>query len=273
VFKRQILTLVAALAIASAPLGADVTIVTTLSFEGGGMPGMAGQKAPQMTTHIKGLRSATVVDTGPATITNIIDAANRRVIILNSQDRTAQVFDATSPKAEAMVMPDLDITLKPTGRTRTLRGVEASEHAFEISIRMEEMMGAAQVPPEALAMLAGITMRMNGSIWAATTGPGASEYMAFMKASLSKDMLALMSAMTGLAGGLDQMMSATAQAPGVPYLTEVTMTAEGAGPMVDMMRQMGPMKMKMEVTSISTDPVPDSLFEIPEGYKQVDQKR
>jgi hypothetical protein len=39
------------------------------------------------------------------------------------------------------------------------------------------------------------------------------------------------------------------------------------------MRQMGPMKMKMEVTSISTDPVPDSLFEIPEGYKQVDQKR
>jgi hypothetical protein len=272
VFRRQILTLAVAVAIASASLGADVTIVTTLSMEGS-MPGMAGQSMPRMTTHIKGLKSASVVETGPATITNILDVANRRVIVLNSQDRTAQVFDGSSPRADAVTMPDLDITLKPTGRTRTLQGVECTEHVYEITIRMDEMMGGAQVPPEALAMLAGVTMRMNGSVWSATTGPGAGEYMAFMKASLSKDILELMSAMTGLAGGLDQMMSATAQAPGIPYLTEVTMTAEGAGPVVDMMRQMGPMKMKMEVTSVSTDPVPDSLFEIPEGYKKVDFKR
>jgi hypothetical protein len=273
VFKRQIFTLVAALAIASASLSADVTIVTTMSMEGG-MPGMAGQAAPRMTTHIKGLRSATVVETGGVTITNIVDLANRRVVVLNSQDRTAQVFDGSSQKAEkTLPMPDMDFKLKATGRTRQLRGVECTEHTYQITIRMDEMMGGAQVPPEATAMLAGVTMRMDGSIWSATSGPGAAEYMAYTKAALQKDILELMAAMTGLAGGLDQMMSATAQAPGLPYLTEVTMTAEGAGPVVDMMRQMGPMKMKMEVTSITTDPVADSLFEIPQCYTKVDFKR
>jgi hypothetical protein len=273
VFKRQLCTLVAALAIASASLSADVTIVMTMSMEGG-MPGMAGQAAPRMTTHIKGLRSATVIETGQMTMTNIVDLANRRVVILNSQDRTAQVFDSTSPKAEqTFQMPEMDFKLEATGRTRQLRGVECAEHTYQLTIRMDEMMGGAQVPPEATAMLAGISMRMDGSIWSTTAGPGAAEYMAYAKAALQKDILELMSAMTGLAGGLDQMMSAMAQAPGIPYLTEVTMTAEGAGPVVDMMRQMGPMKMKMEVTSVSTDPVPESLFEIPEGYKKVDLKR
>jgi hypothetical protein len=97
---------------------------------------------------------------------------------------------------------------------------------------MDQMLGAAQVPPEAMAMLAGMSMRADGSIWSAATGPGASDYMAFAKAALAKDFAELMSAMTGLPGGLDQMMAAMAQAQGIPYLTEVTMTVEGSGQMV-----------------------------------------
>jgi hypothetical protein len=273
VFKRQLFTLVAAVAIASASLSADVTFVTTMSMEGG-MPGMAGQPAPTMTTHIKGLRSATVIDTAGMRMTNIIDLANRRVILLNSQDRTAQVFDSTSPKAEKTItMPDMNFKLKATGQKRTIRGVECLEHVYEVAIAMDQMLGGTQMPPEAAAMLAGVRMKMNGSIWSATSGPGATEYMAYTKAAVAKDIMELMTAMTGLAGGMDQMLSATMQAPGIPYLTEVLMTVEGSGQMVDMMRQMGPMKMKMEVTSITTDPVADSLFEIPEGYKKVDLKR
>jgi hypothetical protein len=112
--------------IASASLSADVTIVTTMSMEGG-MPGMAGQKPPEMVTHIKGMRSATVIDAGAMTMTNIVDLANRRVIVLNSQDKTAQVFDSTSKPAEAITLAGIDIRLKPTGKTRTIRGVETQE--------------------------------------------------------------------------------------------------------------------------------------------------
>jgi hypothetical protein len=68
------------------------------------------------------------------------------------------------------------------------------------------------------------------------------------------------------ARGMDQMMSASLQAPGIPYLTEMTMSVEGSGEMVQDDAQMGAMKVVMEVQSVSTDPVPDSLFEIPNDY-------
>jgi len=61
-------------------------------------------------------------------------------------------------------------------------------------------------------------------------------------------------------------MAAASSAPGLPYLTEITMTMEGTGPMVDAMKQMGPMKMIQKLSSVSTDAIADDLFKIPEGY-------
>ena len=67
-------------------------------------------------------------------------------------------------------------------------------------------------------------------------------------------------------GGLDKLMAVSASAPGLPYLTEVTMTFEGSGKMADSLRQMGPLKMTQKVVSISTDAVSDDLFKVPEGF-------
>jgi hypothetical protein len=75
----------------------------------------------------------------------------------------------------------------------------------------------AETPPEATAMLQGVTMRIDGSIWSTTAGPGAAEYMAYAKAVDQEDVIgADGESMTGLAGGLDQMMSATARRRGSP---------------------------------------------------------
>jgi hypothetical protein len=61
-------------------------------------------------------------------------------------------------------------------------------------------------------------------------------------------------------------MSAAASAPGLPYLTEIAMSFEGTGPMVEAMKQMGPMKMVQRISSVSTDPIADDVFRVPEGY-------
>ena len=66
-------------------------------------------------------------------------------------------------------------------------------------------------------------------------------------------------------------MAGFAEAPGIPYLTELTLTVEGSGPMVDMMKKMGEMKMISRVTSVTTDALADTLFKVPEDYKMVKQ--
>ena len=53
---------------------------------------------------------------------------------------------------------------------------------------------------------------------------------------------------------------------GIAMEQEINVTMEGTGQMAQMMGQMGNMTMKMTVTAISTDPIPDEKFVVPAGY-------
>ena len=57
-------------------------------------------------------------------------------------------------------------------------------------------------------------------------------------------------------------VSATA---GIPYLIEMTTRYEGSGPMMDLMKDMGNMKMVQKLT-VSTAPIAADLFTLPAGY-------
>ena len=71
--------------------------------------------------------------------------------------------------------------------------------------------------------------------------------------------------------GLREALKAMSSANGVTYLNESTITFEGEGQMVEMMKQMGPMKVTTKVSSINTDAISDELFKVPEGYTIVKQ--
>ena len=102
------------------------------------------------------------------------------------------------------------------------------------------MSAGRNVPPEAAAMMKGLTMSMDGSIWVAKDVPGASEYMAFQKAGLERDMAAAAMGASGMnIPGMEKLMKAMSGAEGLAYLTEMTMTIDGTGQMADMMKQMG----------------------------------
>lgn len=249
---------------------ADVTFVQTMTVEGAAAAMMGSAQMPRITMRIKGQKSRADIEVNGQTISSITDLESRQIIILNSETKTATVTTPGSSPTD-VPMPKIDASFKSTGKSQVIEGQQCDEHALTLRMNMSEISGA-QLPPEAVAMMKDVQMVFAGSIWTAPSAPGAAEYSAFTKAALSSNLFAALAGMAGgSSGGLDKLMEAAASAPGLPYLTDMTMTFEGSGQMVDMMKQMGPMRMVQKISGVSTDAVAATAFEIPSDYK-VDKK-
>jgi hypothetical protein len=269
---KRFVTICALLLLCGTPALADVTITQTMTVEGkmGAMMGGAtGGAMPTLVTRIKGLMSRTDVEMKDMSMATITDLTVPQFIILNAATRTAQIMGPGSASFahSAAVLPKMDFTFKPSGRTQVIDGVRCEEHAFTMSANMAEMAPAGQMPPEAMAAMRDVRMAMKGSVWIATSGPGVADYVRFQKAATDAKMLAALTGVTpGGRGSLDQLMTAAAAAPGLPYLTEMTMEFEGTGKAVEMMRMMGPIEMTQRTTKVSTEPIADAMFKVPDGY-------
>lgn len=261
---RKAITTAAIVAMSLVGLRADVTVVQTMTMEGAAAAAMGGGMLPRITMRIKGQKSRADVEINGQTISSISDIATRQIVLLNSATKTATIMTPNS--GTSMPMPNIDVTVKPTGKSQTIEGQTCDEHSLAMTLNMAEVMPQGQVPPEAAAMMADVKMVMNGSIWIAKSAPGASEFAAFNKAAIDSNLMAALTGGNG-AGPMDKLLKATAAAPGLPYLTEIMMQFEGTGPMVDAMKQMGPLKMVQKISSVSTAPVADDLFTIPADYK------
>ena len=265
---RKWLAAIAVLGLCVAPLGADVTVTQTMTMEGAAAAMMPPGQMPKMVMRIKGMKSRADIDAGGQVVSAITDLAARQVIMLMPGTKVAQVItpETVAAGGAPLAMPAVDVTLTPTGKSQTIDGLACDEHAFSLAVDMAAM-GGGEMPPEARAAMKDVTMKMDGSIWIAKAAPGTAEWVAFYKAAADSKLLTAISGMKpGQPGGLDKLFAATAAAPGIPYLTEMTMRFEGTGPMVEAMNKMGVMKIVQRVTSVSTEPIADTLFAVPEGY-------
>ena len=267
--KRCIST-VAILAVCVAPLRADLTIVQTMSLEGGFAAMMGGFKPPVMTTRLKGTKARTDIDVMDQKLTTIVDVTAKQVTMLNAATKTANIITAGEmPGVPAGTpMPQIDVSFKPTGQTRTIDGVSCDDYALDMTLSLAEMTGA-QMPPETAAQLKDVKIVLGGTSCIAKNVPGAVEYAAFQKAAAANALDWVLKG--GMPGqqiqGMDKVLAALSSAEGLPYLTELTLTFQGSGPMVDMMKQMGAMKMTQKVTSVTTDAIADDIFTVPADYK------
>jgi hypothetical protein len=66
--------------------------------------------------------------------------------------------------------------------------------------------------------------------------------------------------------GMEKVARAMSAVNGLTYLTEMTINIDGTGQVADMMRQMGPMKVTTKISSVTTSPIGDDVFKVPEGY-------
>jgi hypothetical protein len=255
----------------SAVLHADLTLTQSISIEGAAAAMMGGAAAPVITTRIKGTKARVESSVMGNTSVVLLDLVTKQVITLSAADKTARVADSQAPGATAGApVSSMDFSFKTTGQKRTIDNFACDEYAIAMSMNMGEMMKSnAQVPPEAQAMLQGVTMIIAGSSWIAKDGPAVAEFTAFQKAALAAGMGGTLSgAMGGSGNGLDKVIAASA-GQGLPYLTEMTMNLEGTGQIVEMMKQMGALKMGTKVTAVSTDVLSDDLFKVPAGYTMV----
>ena len=264
------------LAACTAVVRADVTISQTTSVQGGPAQ-MAGLSVtPKTTTRIKGMKERSDVEIAGQSFSMIVDLTTKQIAILRPDQKTVQIVTATDGVRPQIQLPDASASMEPTGRSQVIDGFTCDEYAFTTAIPMASLANAqTQLPPEALDMLQGVTMKMKGSVWVAKSIPGAEEYAAFMGAASKADLTSLISgAASGNNSAMARMMDAMAKLKGVAYMTDMTMSFEGTGQFVDMMNQMGgsDMHATTKVSSISTDPIDDTVFTIPADYTVINKK-
>ena len=267
--------LIAALAVA--PIAADLTIVTVTTIEGAMMAGTPGGVTPKVVVRISGTKSRMDVDTGEQVVTTISDTATSQAYVLRSDDKTATLIptDAAAPAdASTAALSTVEAMVRPTGQKRDIEGQACDEYMVAMKLPLASLAaaGGSALPPEAAAMLKDVTLGISGSIWAAKDAPGAAEYAAFQKTT-SRLALAMGRRIPGpgaapasIPAGLDRLLTGFPEAPGIPYLSELTTKLEGTGQLVALMQQMGQMTVTGKVSSISTETVSTDIFNVPEGY-------
>jgi hypothetical protein len=248
--------MVLALGLAVSPATADVTVRLKNSGKGPMGAAMGGE----MTQQIKGAKMRTDQTVGSDPTSTIIDADGQRMILLHHGKREADVHDMAKLSqeiAQATGGGEVTASVTPTARTRQVAGTTCTDHDVRMAI-------PTQMGEET------ITTVMTGVACLAKGGPGAADYATFYRTAAEKGLFfgdpRGAKAQPGQARGMTALYRDMATL-GVPYATELQMKFEGTGMMANMMNKMGGMTMISEVISVSADPVPDTQFEVPAGYK------
>ena len=256
----------AVVALFSSEMYADVTIKVGMAVEGAAAASLPPQM-PTVTTRIKGMKARTDVDVGGQMFSAIMDAEARQLTVLQTATKTAVIL-ATPDASEAPALGQaaVSVDLKPTGHKRQFGTMSCDEQSITMSFEMTDPSGPA-VPPEAAAFMKGARIRATGSIWYDPSAPGAAEFVAFQKAAVDARLSPLAALAPGPSGGMDKIWAALQSVAGVPCYSEMQMTFEGTGPMVELLKQQGPVKVIQTTEAVSTDALPDDIFAIPAEYK------
>lgn len=186
------------------------------------------------TEYRKGLKLR--MDVGPND-SQIIDAGTGRAVILYHATKTAEVT-VRKPVAESLPngsVPEDKPTYTPTPQTRQIAGSTCIVHNFTWSYRLPS---ANMGPSMAL---------MRGTMCLVKNPPGQADFAAFYQAT----------------GSINPFWPDPAL--GVPFASEITIEFKGDRPEANVTESPS----VVELVSISTAPIPDSLFEIPADYKVV----
>lgn len=222
------------------PVAADVTLRMTMverAIDG---------RVITVTEYRKGMKMRS--DSSGAAITSfsmILNAETGLVVMLWPDGKSADVSDFKQTPAARGKNDVAEVThsITPTTRSRQIAGSTCTVYDVRSVVRMAER-GVEMIEPIAIAW--------EGSMCVVKNAPGQADF-----ARVSRAMAELVVANPQLA--LQRQIAEI----GIPYATELTFSLGANVPGAEM-HKIG--TVTTEVTSVSTASIPDSLFEIPEGY-------
>ena len=204
----------------------------TLRLKGSG--DMSGSAAEEATEYRKDLKLRTDSSSNGMSLTTIIDLDAGRMIMLWHHSKTADVIERKqiSELFSRNNAPVVRPSITPTAQSRQIAGSTCIVHDVKGTYPTR---GMDMVPP---------TMVTQGTMCLVKNAPGQADFTAFYKAA-------------------GENASLVDPSLGVPFAMEMTISFKGDEPSSGVM-QWG--TYTTEVISVSTAPIPDSMFEIPADY-------
>jgi hypothetical protein len=289
---------------------ADATLRYTVDFKTAmPLPGGAASLMPvsgPSVIRVKGDKTIstqgdlTSIDDVAANQTIYVDAAHMRYAAGTIEDFKKAMSSATQsaipslpPEVQGvMQMFRADVQTRKTGRTETIQGVRAEETELAFSLNMDLPPGIP-LPPNFPA--GGPVMRLVMQIWQAGADdvaktPGLAEFARHNAgANGLSDNSILIRSLPAALPGMEQVMGKFMDTlkdllsqPGVTLRTHMEGTSPllaAAAPLLRAQGQALPQgldanaplfSMTSEIVEISTAPIDDSVFQIPEGYRKVE---
>jgi uncharacterized protein DUF4412 len=222
----------------AAPVSADITLrMTMVEIDMDG-------RVTSVTEYRKGLKMRTD-SSGDAITSNsmILNLETGLVIMLWHDGKSADVIDFRR-MAAPLGKNEVTQSITPTTQSRQIAGSTCTVYHVRSSVRMTERM---------IEMAEPIAMSMEGSMCLVKNAPGQADFARLSRAMAERAVVA----------DLQSAIQREIAELGVPYATELTVSL-GANVPGAPMHKIG--THTTEVNSVSTDPIPDSLFEIPAGY-------
>jgi hypothetical protein len=245
---KRLLFVPAALVLSAAAVSADVTVTMSVSVNAAQMSTTGTQ-----TSSLKGTKLRVDTEMAGQTLTLLSDAATKQQWMINHATKQIEPFDPQKATANLPIsFGEAKAVVTPNGQTREILGTKCQGFTVAVTIPMT-MAGEA------------IVMKMSGSTWIAKDGAAVAEFRAAQKAFSDIGLSTSLLAQGPQAKAMAELSKALGDA-GVVMEQENQVTMEGTGQMAQLVSQMGGMTMATKVTAISTDPIPDSKFALPEGY-------
>jgi hypothetical protein len=247
--KRLCLVL-AVTALLASPVSAQVTVTAAVTVKAASMTATGSS-----VVSIKGTKGRMDAKVETQELSVLTDTASREQLKIDRVAKTVEPFTLQGSGTNLpIVFGDSKVSLKPTGETKTVLGLACAGFAAELTVPVT-VMGQS------------LTMKVAGPVWVAKDGPGIAEYRAFYKAAAAAGLAVVTGVVPGFGSqALVELQKGLVDA-GLVMEQEIQMTIEGGTDQIGLMlSQLGSISLTVNVTAISTDPIPDTKFALPEGY-------
>lgn len=260
-YLRPLIAITALIAAGAAQ--ADVTLRQTSDAQALGMKG----SFPTV-TYIKGGKMRIETEMRGKTRVTIFDVDNQKMYAFETGKNEVDAWDMGAVAAEVAQAVDLGgivTTLKPNGQTREISGQSAA--GFDLRSAVPATFGGPGGPR--------MTVTNQGTVWIVKDAPGTADYVNFYKAAAAKGWIfgdpRAAKGQPGQAKATAEMYRQLAEAGGLPYEVDMSISAEAEGPLAMLAKAMNS-QIRSTTQSAELGPLADDLFAPPAGAKVKERK-